>query len=114
MTQLARSSDFFRQLPLDGPERKKNAWYLDEEQGESSYTQEKIFTCDEWRHQEDPFQQAFSLRFDSNQSSGSDNIVTVLFHAKNLPEPVEKILRVEATIEHYDVTEYARKLLQRD
>jgi PIN domain len=92
----------------------ENAWYVEEERGESSYTQEKIFTCDEWRHQEDPFQQVFSLKFASNQSANSDNIVTVVFHARNLPEPVKEILKVEATIEHHDVVEYARKLLRLD
>jgi hypothetical protein len=101
------------EFPIHRP-RDKNAWYLHEEKGESHYTQEKIFTCDEWRHQEDGFQETFSLRFDSNQSSGSDNIVTVIFHANNLPEPVQEILKVKATIEHHDVVEYARKLLLLD
>jgi PIN domain len=45
--------DSLTRLPIFGrPQRDKNAWYLDEEEGPSSYTAEKIFTCDEWRHHE--------------------------------------------------------------
>jgi hypothetical protein len=123
MSQLARLAQFdrldpqslvFSQSILRRPERQKNEWYQEKEQSQTSFTQEKIFTCDEWRHQEDPFEETLSLKFASNQSNGSDNIVKVILHANNLPEPVKKILKVEATIEHRDVVEYARKLLGLD
>jgi hypothetical protein len=108
-------TSFARTLsPLDRRERQKNAWYLEKEQSKTSFTQEKVFTCDEWRHQEDPFEEALSLKFDYSQSTGSNNIVTVILYANNMPEPVKEILKVEATIEHHDVAEYARKLLQLD
>lgn len=123
MSQLARLAQFdrldpqslvFPQSILRRPERQKNEWYREKEQSQTSFTQEKTFTCDEWRHQEDPFEETLSLKFASNQSNGSDNIVKVILHANNLPEPVKKILKVEATIEHRDVVEYARKLLGLD
>lgn len=118
--QLARSTalgqlhatDLLKPLPLlRRPERLKNAWYLQKEESDSPFTQEKIFTCDEWRHQEDDVQRDFSLAFDSSQSIGTSNIVTVIFHANNLPEPIKRILKVEATVEDHDVVKSARELL---
>ena len=92
-------------------QRDKNAWYLDEEQGQSSYTTETVFTCDEWRHHEKPFEEVFWFKLDQDCVAGSAGVVSVTLHANNLPEPVKKTVKIEVAIENLDVVQQARRLL---
>gem|GEM_PF-4681943 len=96
---------------LKSPARDKNTWYLKEEVGESKYSTKKVWTCDEWRHQADAFEKTIYFKIGSGVNSGPIGAIKRIFHAVNLPNPVQKQVPLRISIESGNLIERARNLL---